>query len=148
MLHDDERALSPGKKLKRGDAFLMITHRPGENSKDVVSYKAGYNFKASSDVAVIAGKKSFDLFTDKDTAWSRDPGTDHALAAAIRSGSTLKITGSPSMKGVASVSDSIPLKGAAAAYDAISKACGYPVEAPPKPATKAATAHKKKSASH
>jgi len=131
----------PDKKIKRGDAFLMITHRPGDNSKDVVSYKAGYNFKSSSDVTAVINKKSFDLFTDKDTAWSRDALTDHAFAAAIRTGSTLKVTGQPAAKGLTSVSDAIPLKGAGPAYAAISKACGYPVETTP--AGKAAPTNKK-----
>src|SRR5450755_3004435 len=44
------------KKLQRGAAWLTITHRPGENSKDVVSYTSGYNFKASSDVDIRIGK--------------------------------------------------------------------------------------------
>jgi hypothetical protein len=122
----------PNKKLKRGAAWLSITDRPGENSRNVVSYTAGYNFKPTSSVTVLIGKKSFDLFTEKDTAWSRDAATDHALAVAIRDGVKMKITGTPAAKGAGPVSDTLDLKGAAAAYQAIGKACGYPEEAPPK----------------
>lgn len=129
------------KKIKRADAYLMITHRPGENTKDVVSYTAGYSYKASSDVDVVIGKKTFNLFTQKDTAWSRDAATDHAIATAMRNNASLKITGTPGSKGVSAVSDTINLKGSGAAYDAISKACGYPVETP-KPAAKKAPAKK------
>ena len=122
------------KKFKRGDAYLMITHRPAENSRNVVSYVAGYNFKTTSEVKLDIGKKSFDLFTQKDTAWSRDASTDHALAMAIRMAASLKITGTPEAKGATPVSDTLNLKGAAVAYAAISKACGYPADTPPKPA--------------
>jgi len=124
---------APNKKVKRGMAWLTITHRPGENSKDVVSYASGYNFKLLSDVTATIGKKSFDLFTAKDTAWSRDSATDHALAAAIREGSSIKIAGTPDAKGAIMVTDTFSLKGAAAAYQAIGKACGYAVETPSKP---------------
>lgn len=116
------------KTFKRGETYLMITHRPAENIKDVVSYTAGYSFKSPSDVTVDAGKKSFDLFTQKDTAWSRDPTTDHALASAIRGNAKIKLTGTPAGKNAKPVSDTIDLKGASAAYQAINKACGYPVE--------------------
>jgi hypothetical protein len=125
----------PSKKFKREASFLMITHRPSENSKNVVSYVAGYNFKTTSEVTIELGKKSFDLFTQKDTAWSRDGATDHALALAIRDGASLKLTGTPSAKGAAPITDTLNLKGAAAAYAAIGKACGVS-EPIPKPAAK------------
>jgi len=121
------------KKFKREASFLMITHRPAENSKNVVSYVSGYNFKPTSEVKVDIGKKDFDLFTEKDTAWSRDSSTDHALAMAIRDGSSVKITGTPAAKGTSPISDTLNLKGAPAAYAAISKACGYPSDTPVKP---------------
>jgi len=119
------------KKFKNRVSYLTITHRPGENSKDVVSYASGYNFKATSDVTAAIGTKSFDLFTMKDTAWSRDAATDHALSAAIRKSASVKLTGIPFGKNGAPVMDTIPLKGAAAAYASINRACGYPSEAPP-----------------
>ena len=48
------------KKSRRGAAWLTITQRPGENSKDVISYTAGYNYEASSDVTVRIGKEDFE----------------------------------------------------------------------------------------
>ncbi|MGE3622576.1 MAG: invasion associated locus B family protein [Bdellovibrionales bacterium] len=137
-----------GKKLRRNEAFLMITHRPAENSKDVVSYVAGYMFKPLSSVTVDIGNKSFDLFTQKDTAWSRDAATDHALAAAIRDGANIKIAGTPEARGADPVTDILNLKGSAAAYQAIGKACGYPVEAPVKPKKAAPAKPGKKNTKH
>ncbi len=120
------------KKFKRGTAYLMITHRPAENSKDVVNYTSGYNFKPATDVAVHIGKNTFDLFTQKDTAWSRDPKTDHALAAAIRNSPNMKTTGTPAQTGMGTITDTLDLRGATAAYQAIGKACGIAVETPVK----------------
>ena len=126
---------------KRGTAYLMITHRPGEGSTDVVSYTAGYNYKAGEEATVHIGKEDFSLFTQKDTAWARDASTDHAIAKAIRSNKSLTITGIPSAKKAKPVADTIDLTGADKAYAAINKACGLAKEAPkevPKPAPKKA----------
>jgi hypothetical protein len=121
------------KAAKRGEVVLMITHRPAEDATDVVSYTAGLKFKPSSDVALKIGAKQFDLFTQGDTAWSRDAATDHALAAAIRAGQSLTITGVAASG--APIADTLNLKGADAAYVTVGKACGLKVEEP-KPAPK------------
>ncbi|MDX2027815.1 MAG: invasion associated locus B family protein [Alphaproteobacteria bacterium] len=129
--------LPKNKKIKRGAAYLTITHRPVENSKDVVSYTSGYNFKTASEVELRIAKDSFNLFTQKDTAWSRDAASDRAVTKAIRNAKSLTLIGIPSQG--PSVTDTLDVKGADAAYRAISKACGYALEkepAPPPPAKK------------
>jgi len=132
-------------KFKRGPAYLMITHRPAENSNDVVSYTSGYNFKTASDVTASSGKNSFDLFTQKDTAWSRDAKTDHALASLIRDGAFIKMKGFPAdTKYMSSVTDTLDVKGAGAAYKAIGVACGLLKDEQPKKIQKIAPAPKKK----
>lgn len=128
-------------KFRRGDANLTITHRPTENSKDVVSYTAGYNYKPMSDATLHIGKNSFSLFTSQDTAWSRDAATDHKIAAALQSAPSLTISGTPARKNAVVLTDKFSLKGAAEAYHSISKACG--VEATPKPAAAAPPKAKK-----
>jgi Invasion associated locus B (IalB) protein len=133
------------KKFKRSVIRLMITHRPAEGSKDVISYSPGYMFKPESTVTVRAGGKTFDLFTTKDTAWARDAMTDHAIAMAIHGGKGMTLAGAPLQKGIPTVTDTLDLKGAPEAYRAIGKACGLEVEAekpakttkkPAKPTTK------------
>jgi len=136
--------VSKKKKFARGPAYLMITHRPGENSKDVFNYVSGYNFKTGSDVTIHIGKSSFNLFTQKDSAWSRDAATDRALALAIRGNPNLKAIGTPAQKGMGTNTDTLDLKGAAAAYQAIGKACGLEVEPVAKTPAKPASATKKK----
>lgn len=142
MVKEAKFAAAKNSKLKRGPAFLMITHRPDENTKDVVSYAAGYNFKAGSTVDMVFGKESFELFTSRDTAWSRDAKTDHALTAAIKSHANVKISAAPDQKGLKNTTDTLDLTGSAQAYQAINRACGYEsmpaAKAAPKSAAKPA----------
>jgi len=117
-------------KSKRGNIVLMITHRPADNSTDVVSYSAGLKFKPASEAIVTIGSKTFNLFTQGDTAWARDSAADRELAATIRNAETMLVTGVSAQN--ISLSDTISLKGSFAAYSAISKACGLPVPESPK----------------
>ena len=110
-------------KLHRGDALLTITHRPAENSKDVISYSPGYNYKPMSSSSLVIGHNRFDLFTSQDTAWSRDAATDHKIATAIRTSPLMTVTSTPANKGVSAFTDKLVLKGASQAYQAIGKAC-------------------------
>lgn len=123
-------------KNKRGEVVLMIAHRPAENTTDVISYTAGLKFKPASEVDVIVGDKQFSLFTQGDTAWSRDAATDHAISQAIRKNATMTLAGL-STRGT-KIGDTINLKGATAAYYAIGKACGLAVEEPKKEPKKTA----------
>ena len=74
---------SRGKYTKRSRTFLLITHRPAERSKNVISLQAGYTFKKKSEVELAIGKTSFKLFTDEQWAdysetsgsrWNTEPG--------------------------------------------------------------------------
>lgn len=121
------------KKFKRGATYLMITHRPGENSRDVVSYTSGYNFRAASDVTIQIGKDKYGLFTQRDSAWSRDTKTDHALASSIRMNTLMKITGLPSPQNLSPITDTLDIRGATSAYQAIGRACGLETETAPNP---------------
>lgn len=120
------------KKFKRGEAHLLITQRPEEKSKDVISYASGYVYKPASDVLVQIGKQSFNMFTSKDTAWSRDAAADKALTAAILGAKTITITGTPAQKNAAPTHDRLDVTGAADAYHAINQACGLETATPKK----------------
>ena len=41
-----------GKYTKRGDIYAVVTHRPGEQSFDVVNVVAGYTYKTESKAVV------------------------------------------------------------------------------------------------
>lgn len=111
-----------GAYKKRDEIFALITHRPAQNTKDVFSYIAGYSYKESSDAAVTVDSKRYSLFTQGDTAWAPDAATDRDLAKAIKSGSRMVVEGKSS-RGTAT-KDTFSLKGATAAYEAISAECG------------------------
>ncbi len=111
-----------GEFTKRGDVFVLVTHRPAENSRDVVSVVAGYTYADGTEAAVQIGNQKFELFTDGDTAWTRDDKTDRALAAAIRQGASMTVRGTSS-RGTRTT-DTYSLAGSGAAYKAIGDACG------------------------
>ena len=75
-----------GKYKKRGRIYTLISHIPGEKTVNQVQFTAGYTFKKGSGVKVVIGKRTFDLFTNADTAWARSKKDDAALVKAMRAG--------------------------------------------------------------
>ena len=115
------KKLEPKGKV-RGDAYILITHRPAEKSYNVVSIAAGYVYQKGSEVNVKVGPTGFTLFTDGDTAWARDEATDKSLSNAIRNGKGMVIKGT-SARGT-KTTDTYSLSGAGDAFSAIGEACG------------------------
>lgn len=111
-----------GNYTRRGEVFALVTHRPAEGSKNVFSYITGYTYKSGSDVDVKIDNKSFELFTQDDTAWTPDASSDNRLAGAIRSGSKMVVRG-VSSRGT-QTTDTFSLKGSTKAHAKISKDCG------------------------
>ncbi|MFD1254758.1 hypothetical protein DEVEQU_00839 [Devosia equisanguinis] len=104
-----------------GEAYLYITNRPGEDVSGEFNVVAGYTFQTGSMATVSIGGQNFALFTQGDAAWLDDNAQAANLAAAIRAGSTLTITGT-SATGT-QVVQSYSLSGATAAQQAISAEC-------------------------
>lgn len=111
-----------GNYSSRGEIFAIITHRPGEGTRNVFSYITGYPYRAGSDVTVKIGSSNFLLFTQDDTAWAPDAETDNKITDAIRRGSNMVVTGT-SARGTLTT-DTFSLSGSGAAHDAITKECG------------------------
>jgi invasion protein IalB len=111
-----------GDYTKRGDIFVLISHRPAEGSKNVFSYIAGYSYKQRSNVTVTIDDKDYELFTQGDTAWAPDTDKDNRVTLAIRNGTKMVVSGS-STRGTLTI-DTFSLKGSSAAYNAITRACG------------------------
>ncbi|MDG2206056.1 MAG: invasion associated locus B family protein [Alphaproteobacteria bacterium] len=112
---------SRGKYTKRGQTFLLITHRPAEQSKNVISLQAGYTFEKTSEVELAIGETSFKLFTDEQWAFAADTATDNELVKSMIGGAALIVRGLSS-RGT-ETTDTYSLKGFTAAYKAIGKAC-------------------------
>lgn len=110
-----------GSYKKRGEIFVLVTHRPAEKTRNTFSIMAGYTFKDDSTAVVTIDKQKFALFTHNDSAWAPDAATDTRLAGAMKKGASMVIKGT-STKGTATL-DTYGLKGTGAAFDAIDKAC-------------------------
>ncbi|MEI8394819.1 MAG: invasion associated locus B family protein [Rhodospirillaceae bacterium] len=106
----------------RGDAYILVTHRPAEKTFSVVSVTAGYAYKKDAEVVIKIDRKDFRMFTDGDTAWARDDTTDKAVSAALRGGKHLVIKGT-SARGT-NTTDTYSLNGVGQAFAAINEACG------------------------
>lgn len=115
---------SEGSYKARGEALLLITHRPAEKAFDVVSMVAGYQYMPDSDAVVTAGGQTFRLFTNADRAWARDAKTDAAVVAQLVKSNSAVIKGT-SNRGTPTT-DTFSLTGFSAAYKAISDTCKKP----------------------
>lgn len=107
---------------RRGDVVVFITHRPSEGTRNVFTYMSGYPYKKDKDVIVTVDGKKFNLFTQNDMAWTRDPSADNALAEAIKKGNRMIVEGE-SARGT-KTKDTYNLKGATKAHEAIGQKCG------------------------
>ena len=110
-----------GDYTRRGEVFVLVTHRPAENSSNVVSFIAGYSFQPGSEVSVTIGNDNFSLFTEGETAWARDSATDNRLIAAMRAGANMVVRGT-SARGTLTT-DTYSLFGFTATLGAIDQAC-------------------------
>ena len=111
-----------GDYTQRGDVYMLVTHRPAEASRDVVSVITGYTYGPETEATVAIGDKLFELFTSENTAWARDSTTDSNLIAAMKAGSSMIIKGTSSRGTL--TTDTYSLLGFTAAYNEISRTCG------------------------
>ena len=119
------------KNVNRDEIYILVTHRPAQNSRNVVSINVGYPFKLGSKVSVHIDKnKTYQMFTADEkalkegaannTAWARDD-TDQALVKAMQAGNSMRVVGT-SRRGT-ETRDTYSLSGFTAAHAAIDKAC-------------------------
>jgi hypothetical protein len=102
----------------RQNVMMTVTHRP--NGRDTVTISAGYTYpRTVNDVQVTVGSNELAFYTAGSTAAARDGA---AAIRAMRAGreAVAKAAG-PNGRG--QVTDTFPLAGFSAAYDAISREC-------------------------
>lgn len=104
-----------------GQAYLYLTHRPGENVENEINLVAGFEFAPDTPAVLSIGDQSFALFTQADAAWLEDSAQSTNLAGVMRAGSQLTIEGT-SAKGI-KVVETFSLSGATAASRAIDSEC-------------------------
>ena len=114
---------SQGKYTRRDDVFLIVTHRPQENTFDVVNVVAGYTYRSTSKPEIKVDKNQYiQLKRHEDTAWAKDAATDVKLVNQMKKGSQAVLIGT-SARGT-KTTDTFSLKGFSKAYETINKACG------------------------
>lgn len=112
---------SKGKYKKRGDVFLLVTHRPKDKELNVVSIQFGYKFKKNAEVSVKIDKNIFKLFTHAGYAFARDQKTDLAIVKSMIKGTKMIVRGT-SARGTKTI-DTFSLRGFTAGYKIINKKC-------------------------
>lgn len=117
-----EPTKAEGNYTRRGDVFALVTHRPSEDSIDVVSIVAGYPYKENSDATVRVGSSSFDMFTHGERAWNRDEATDKTMVQTMIRGSSMTVKGTSGRDTL--TTDTYSLSGFTAAHKDITTACG------------------------
>lgn len=109
--------------VARGRVDVVIAHRLADKAYNVVTFDLGYAAKDGSKAELVIDGKKYQLFIEKNAAWSPDSPTDKAIAEAMARGKSAVLKAS-SARGVATT-DTYALDGFGAALEAIDKACNY-----------------------
>ena len=112
---------SSGEYSRRGDVFLIVSHRPNEELFDVLTFVAGYTYMPRSEVLFRVGNVKANLFTSEDTAWAKNLKTDEEIAKAMNKAVRLTVRGK-SIEGVETY-DVFSMKGFNDAMEAVNRLC-------------------------
>lgn len=115
-----EPARKEGNYTRRGNVYVLVTHRPAKQAVGIVSFTAGYEYMPDSSVLVDIDGQGFTLFTQGDTAWAQDA-DDRKIVEAMRVGKMMTVRGT-SARGTDTV-DSYSLLGFGKALQAINETC-------------------------
>lgn len=115
---------STGEYTRRGDVFLIVSHRPNEKLFDVLTLVAGYTYMPRSEVQFRVGNVKASLFTSEDTAWSKNLKTDDEIAKAMNKAVRVTAKGL-TIEGVETY-DVFSTKGFNNAMEAINRLCRQP----------------------
>ena len=100
----------------RSDVVLTVTQRP--SGRDAVAISAGFTYAQGAEVTVGVDKTELPFYTNARSAFAKDG----ASATKAFAGGSKAVARSPGPRNTA-VSDTFSLRGFAAAYAAINKAC-------------------------
>ncbi len=110
---------SEGNYTRRGDVFLLVSHRPSDNQIGYVSMEAGYPYAPQGKINAKIGGGNHALFPSGELAFAFE---DKPLVQAMIRGADMVVTGT-SRRGTLTT-DTFSLTGFTAAYRAASDACG------------------------
>ena len=120
-------ARSEGGPQNRATVTLTVTHRP--SGRDQVAVSVGYPYPRQAEAVMAIGTQEFRSYGVVQSSAFFQSGAQ--LIAGFRNGREAVVR-SPGPPGRAAATDTFPLAGFAAAYDAISREC--PAAAPAAPA--------------
>ena len=113
------------KKAARDAILFMISDWPGRNVKSEVEVVPGYIYKDGEPVFAQVGDLKIELFSRNDnnvgTAWVKDAEEETKLIEAMRTGSTITVSG-VSKRGT-KTKDTYSLSGLSSALEKIHTAC-------------------------
>ena len=117
------RALRGGDpvEVRRGDIYLMISFRPGDDVQEEVSFVAGYPLQEGSTVEAEVGGEEWEMFTSDDSAWLPSPEQDAEVVAAFKRGADATVTG-VSARGTTTI-DTFSLMGFTNALERAAELC-------------------------
>ncbi len=122
---------STPENARRGDIFLIVSHRPGQGVRNEVSVRVGYPFSATSEPFARIGSDNYAFFTGAQVengadewAWLEKLDDQARLVTAMKRGNELVFKGT-SARGTLTT-DSYSLKGVTAAMKALDAACPAP----------------------
>lgn len=107
--------------LRRGPAYLFVTHRPGDSVEGEISIAFGYPLAGGNGPTVTAGDSHFQMVTQEETGWMPNAEEDARAVEAFKRAWEASVTG-VSRRGNETI-DQYDLTGFTKAYQAISKAC-------------------------
>lgn len=110
---------SEGDYTRRGEIFLVVSHRPSDKMNGVVSIEAGYTYSKTGKITATIGGTAYPMFADGELAFAYE---DKPLIQGMIKGADMVVVGYSS-RGT-KTTDTFSLSGFTAAYQAASKACG------------------------
>lgn len=107
--------------LKRDDAYVFISNRPGENVQNEVSVIMGFAMKDGAEPTADINGAAFQLVAKGSNAWLKNPAEEGKFVEALKKGSKLVVKAS-SARGHAST-DTYSLSGISEALARVRKEC-------------------------
>lgn len=122
MISSPKSSQASRANARRGDIYIMVSHRPEYAVTGEVNVVVGYPIRQGQDAVLrVDGRSRFEFFTEGSGAWAYDPADDAKAVQAMRRGNRL-VVNATSQRGT-NTTDTYSLSGFTAAYNAITSAC-------------------------
>lgn len=76
-----------------GDVFFLVSQKPDGSNGFEPQFEVGYPLAPNADVTVSVDGQSFEMFSSGNNAWLKDVEREPELVAAMRAGSTMRVSG-------------------------------------------------------